>query len=165
VGENEEVLIQDELLVRMGAQDTTFSNFMETNKAGMMQLQERQVFKRKGHKMLDRLEKYKSEQVAEEDIKLISVCSLPSLVLSTDSQRTFSIHFGIQHKRYSGVEALLAELDAMDVLVDQAEVQENGALFSTIQAGLFSTPSRTPEVPETLRSVILAARSLYKTPQ
>eukprot|EP00927_Polykrikos_kofoidii_P043731 TRINITY_DN37814_c0_g1_i1.p1 TRINITY_DN37814_c0_g1~~TRINITY_DN37814_c0_g1_i1.p1 ORF type:complete len:1871 (-),score=397.34 TRINITY_DN37814_c0_g1_i1:75-5687(-) len=114
----EDVMIKDTQLVELGAQHSVFSEFAEKSGGALQQLSESQSFRRKGHKMLERLAEYKAEEEGgqAEQRQLISVCSVAKLVAG-GSNNAFTL--GVKRSRYAAVDALLDELAALDIVAEE----------------------------------------------
>mmetsp|Transcript_27484 Transcript_27484/g.77747 ORF Transcript_27484/g.77747 Transcript_27484/m.77747 type:complete len:700 (+) Transcript_27484:172-2271(+) len=160
----EDVNIKDAHLIQLGAQDKTFTELLQSGQPELQQLQQTHAYKKKGHKMLDRLERYKAEQKdgGAEDSPLMSVCSVHKAVAGgAGGAAGDSLQRGVQRQAYDAVEALLSELDALDVLVDPDErPQEQAASFARPFGGP-PAPHLSSQAPPSVKSLLLRARSSY----
>jgi len=150
----EQVSIVDSQLVGLGAQEQTFANFAQANQTDLQQLQESHTFKRKGHKMLERLERYKAERAEGEvaDRELISVCSVETLV-----QSSHVMELAVSRRCYGALGAFLTELDELDIFVDPKGQQVHDSFG---QKG-----KQVPATPTPFKSALLCAKKAYAVKQ
>lgn len=161
--ESEQVAVRHTDLVQLGAQNLSFAQIMERKENDVDLLKEQQAFKRKGQKMLDRLEQYKAEALEEEEkdadieeetvdgpteVTSWSVCSEFNYVVGANVVAN-ALHLGVRRRRFQAVRALLEEIQKLDVVVEEKPSQGFGHVSQD-------------DLPPSLKSTLLATRENIK---